>query len=128
MGATLSQDLRERVISAMASGKFSRGEVAENLQVSVWYVDSVMRRYRHSGSRAAKPWNGGRRRVLREHHDWIRATVTQTPDITLAELCTRVRIDNQVEATPGMMCRELANMALPLKKSRSMTVSATRSG
>jgi putative transposase len=128
MGATFSQDLRERVITAMASGEFTRHEVAENLQVSVWYVDDVMKRYRRTGSREAKPWNGGPRRVLSGHREWIRALVSQTPDITLEELCTRLKKDKRVKASPSMMCRELADMALPLKKSRSMTASVTRTG
>lgn len=128
MGAPFSQDLRERVISAMESGEFSRQEVAEDLQVSVGYVDSVMRRYRLTGSREAKPWNGGVRRVLSEHREWLRTAVGQTPDSTLAELCQRLETDKQVRVTPSMMCRELAAMALPLKKSRSTTASATPHG
>jgi transposase len=128
MGTAFAQDLRERVIAAMESGEYSRQEVAEDLQVSVWYVDGVMKRYRHTGSREAKPWNGGVRRVLSEHHEWIRATVGQTPDITLEELCTPSKRDKEVTANPSMMCRELADMALPLKKGRFTTASATRSG
>jgi len=128
MGAAFSQDLRERVIDAMESGECTRHEVAEDLQVSVWYVDDVMKRYRQTGNREAKPWNGGVRRVLSAHPEWIRATVGQTPDITLEELCTRLKRDKKVTASPSMMCRELADMALPLKKSRFMTASATRSG
>jgi transposase len=128
MGTAFGQDLRERVIDAMESGDFSRQEVAEDLRVSVEYVDSVMKRYRQTGSREAKPWNGGVRRVLSEHREWIRTTVGQTPDITLEELCTGLKRDKKVTANPSMMCRELADMALPLKKSRSMTASVTRSG
>jgi transposase len=128
MGTAFAQDLRERVIDAMESGDFSRQEVADDLRVSVWYVDGVMKRYRHTGSREAKPWNGGVRQVLSEHQEWIRTTVGQTPDVTLEELCTRLKRDKKVTASPSMMCRELADMALPLKKSRFTIASATRSG
>ena len=108
----------------MESDQFSRQEVATNFQVSVWYVDAVMKRVRETGGRAAKPWNGGVERVLKAHHDWIRAAVTETPDITLDELCTSLKKDKQVNANPSMMCRELQLLNLPLKKSRSMIVSA----
>jgi len=112
----------------MESGECTRQEVAEDLQVSVWYVDDVMKRYRQTGSREAKPWNGGVKRVLSAHRDWIRTTVSQTPDITLEELCTRMKGDKKVRTNPSMMCRELADMALPLKKSRSTIANATRTG
>jgi transposase len=128
MGAAYSRDLRERVITAMESDKFSRQEVATNFQVSVWYVDAVMKRVRETGGRDAKPWNGGMERVLKVHHDWIRAAVAEIPDITLDELCTGLKKDKQVNANPSMMCRELAKLALRLKKNRSMTVSAKPSG
>ena len=127
MGIAFSHDLRERVIAAMESGHFSRQEVAEDLRVSVWYVDGVMKRYRQTGSREAKPRSGGRR-VLGEYRDWIRQTVAQTPDITLEELCAGLKRVEKVGASPSMMCRELADMALPLKKSRFTTANGTRSG
>jgi transposase len=128
MGRAFSQDLRERVIKAMESGKYGRHEVAEKLEVSVWYVDVVMKRLRETGNREAKPWNGGQERVLKSHREWIRKRVEETPDITLEELCIAIKKDKQVKANHSMMCRELAGMELPLKKSRSMTASARPNG
>lgn len=123
MGAAFSQDLRERVIRAREERGSTRQEVADDLQVSVWYVDGVMKRYRETGSRAAKGWNGGRPRVLRAHRAWIRAEVEQQPDVTLEELCERLDQARQVKADASMMCRELAAMELVRKKSRFTTIS-----
>ncbi len=64
MGAAFSQDIRDRVIRAREDQGNTRQEVAEDLQVSVWYVDSVMKRRRTTGERTAQARNGGRRRVL----------------------------------------------------------------
>lgn len=128
MGAAFSQDIRDRVIRAREDQGSTRQDVAEDLQVSVWYVDSVMKRRRTTGEFMAKAWNGGRRRVLAAHQDWIRAEVARQPDVTLDELCERLNRDRQVKSEASMMCRELAQMQLVRKKSRSTTVNATRIG
>ena len=56
----------------------------------------------------------------------IRAAVKAQPDATLQELCERVEQATQIESDPSMMCRELARLKLPRKKSRSMPASARR--
>lgn len=128
MGATFSQDIRDRVIRAREDQGSTRQEVAEDLQVSVWYVDSVMKRRRMTGETRAKARNGGRRRVLAMYQDWIKAEVERQPDVTLDELCERLNRDWQVKSEASMMCRELAKMRLVRKKSRSTTVNATPIG
>jgi transposase len=127
MGAAFSQDIRDRVIRAREDKGSTRQEVAEDLQVSVWYVDSVMKRRRTTGACTAKAPNGGRRRVLAVHQDWIKAEVERQPDVSLNELCERLDRDRQVKSEASMMCRELARMRLVRKKSRSTTVNATPS-
>ena len=116
MAPTYSQNIRNRVISKIESGKFTRAKVAENLQVSVVYVDEVMSRYRHTGSREALPWNGGPRRVLETHEAWIREVVSKTPDITLAKLCARLKKEKKVKVSTSMMGRELALLNLSRKQ------------
>ena len=128
MGAAFSQDIRDRVIRAREDQGSTRQEVAEDLQVSVWYVDSVMKRRRMTGETRAKARNGGRRRVLAVHQDWIKVEVERQPDVTLDELCERLNRDRQVKSEASMMCRELAKMQLVRKKSRSTTVNATPNG
>ena len=53
----------------------------------------------------------------------IRDAVKAQPDATLQELCERVEQVTKVKSDPSMMCRELARLHLPLKKSRSMQAS-----
>ncbi len=52
----------------------------------------------------------------------IRAAVKAQPDATLQELCERVEQATQIQSDPSMMCRELARLKLPRKKSRSTPV------
>ncbi len=128
MGTAFSQDIRERVIRAREDQGSARQDVAEDLQVSVWYVDSVMKRRRTTGETTAKARSGGRQRVLAAHQEWIRAEVERQPDVTLDELCERLNRDRQVKSEASMMCRELARMRLVRKKSRFTTINATPIG
>ena len=119
-----SQDLRERVITAIKQGVQSQAEIAETFGVSQSTVETWWRRWRTTRSVAALPHAGGNPRVLSGCTTTIRAAVRRQPDITLAELCEQVAAQQDAQASPSMMCRELQRLQLPRKKSRSTTVSA----
>ena len=121
-----SQDLRERVITAVKQGVQSQSEIAETFGVSQSTVETWWRRWRTTRSVAALPHGGGNPRALQECSAAIRAAVKQQPDITLAELCEQVAEQQDAPASPSMMCRELQRLELPRKKSRSTTVSEIR--
>ena len=121
-----SQDLRERVIAAINVGKQSLSAIAEAFGVSESTVDKWHKRHRDTGSVAALPFAGGRRRALQGCAAQIRAEVKKQPDVSLTELCERLAETTGVGASPSMMCRELQELKLVRKKSRSTTVSAKR--
>jgi transposase len=123
-----SQDLRERVIAAVAQGVQSQSEIAETFGVSQSTVETWWRRWRKTRSVAALPHAGGNPRVLSGYTATLRAAVNQQPDLTLAELCEHVAEQHAIQASPSMMCRELERLRLPRKKSRSTIVSGTRRG
>lgn len=111
-----SQDLRERVIAAVEAKRQSLPEIARTFGVSESTVDKWAKRWRETGHVAAQPFAGGRRRALRKCEATLRAEVKQQADVTLAELCERVRQREGVAASPSMMCRELQRLGLPRKK------------
>jgi transposase len=121
-----SQDLRERVMTVVNAGQQSLSEIAQVFGISASTVDKWCKRQRDTGSVAARPFAGGRRRVLQECGAMIRAAVKKQPDVSLAELCERIQATHGIHASPSMMCRELHRLKLPLKKSRSMTANARR--
>jgi transposase len=121
-----SQDLRERVIAAVETGAQSRPELAETFKVSESTIDKWTKRWRDTGSVAALPFAGGRRRTLQACAVDIRAEVQQQADVTLDELCERIEAQTGVMASSSMMARELQILALPRKKRHSMTAPATR--
>jgi|HubBroStandDraft_2_1064218.scaffolds.fasta_scaffold1644666_1 transposase len=87
-----SQDLRERVVSAVGEG-YSRHAVAKLFQLSASAVIKWTKRFDTTGSVAAKPMGGVRRDALGDQRSWLRARLTEKPDLTLealrAELAAR---------------------------------------
>src|ERR1051325_2912267 len=85
----ISPDLRERVIKARADGATQKA-VAKRFGVSKSFVEKLSYRQRDTGSSAALPHGGGRKRSLREHEEVLRKQVEAQPDATLEELCASV--------------------------------------
>ena len=123
-----STDLRERVISSIERGKCTIPAAAKRYQVSEPSVERWLAQKRTTGSCAPRPHAGGAVRTLATAAAVIRTAVKAQPDATLRELCERVEQHTQLKSDPSMMCRELARLNLPLKKSRSTPANETRRG
>jgi transposase len=79
-----SDDLRERAVEEVKSGA-SRREVAEQFGVSPSAVIKWLRRWRETGSAAAKP-NGGSVSPLEKYAKWFLDLIAAQPDLTLDEV------------------------------------------
>lgn len=122
-----SDDLRERVWRACQDETKGPSEVAEDFGVSRSFVFKLLRRYREDGTLAAKPRGGNRPAALDAAASLVlRRLVRERPDATLAELCGLLEARGDVKVRVWTMCRALARLELPLKKSRCTTASATR--
>jgi transposase len=123
-----STDLRERVIASVESGECNIPEAARRYKVSEPSLERWLARKRKTGRSAPLPHAGGVPRKLAAAEAVIRAAVKAQPDATLQELCEQVEREPKIQSDPSMMCRELARLKLPRKKSRSMPASGTRRG
>ena len=87
MAASLSPDLRIRVIRAIEGGQ-SRTAAARRFGVSPASAGRWIQTYRRTGRTRAKPRGGDRRsRRIEAQADLLLSAIKQTPDLTLAELC-----------------------------------------
>jgi putative transposase len=98
MTRPLSNDLRERVVSAVLAGESCRS-VAARFDVAVSSVVKWSQRRRATGSVAPGKIGGYRKRVLEPHRAFIVERINQTPHLTLhglkAELATQgVRVSH----------------------------------
>ena len=125
---TYSQDLREKVVAAVAQDKQSNRQIAELMGISESTIEKWMRRERETGSVAAFPHAGGVARVLALHGDFLRRAVKAQPDISLEELCVLTQAELKLRVNASMVSRELSGLGLGRKKRASTTVSAKRRG
>ena len=94
-----SNDLRDRVAAAVASGRSCR-EVAGLFGVSVASVVKWSQRLRATGTAAARPMGGHRKRVLEPHRALVLERLAAEPDLTIpalvAELAAQGVVTNRV--------------------------------
>ncbi len=92
MGRPYSQDLRDRVVAAVAGGR-SRRAVAALFQVGIPSVVRWCQRWQATGSAAAQKMGGRGRLSLEGEREWLLARIVEKPDLTLraivAELAER---------------------------------------
>jgi len=125
---TYSQDLREKVMAAIAQDKQSNRQIAELMNVSESTLEKWTRRTRETGSVAAFAHAGGVARVLAPHGDFLRTAVKSQPDISLDELVGRVQAELKLRVNASMISRELRRLGLGRKKRASTTASEKRPG
>src|SRR6201998_4553142 len=82
MTRPLSNDLRERVVTAIVGGERCRS-VALRFGVAVSSVVKWSQRYRATGSVAPSKMGGHRKRLLDPHRAFILQRIGQTPHLTL---------------------------------------------
>ena len=121
-----SIDLRERAVSCVENDECNIPAAARRYKISDSSLERWLAQYRATLSCAPRLHAGGVPRALASAEAEIRAAVKARPDATLQELCDRIAKNCKIKSSPSMMCRELALLKLPFKKSRSMPASAIR--
>lgn len=115
--ATLSLDLRQRILQAYDAGEGTRQEIALRFCVSLGMVKKLLQQRRATGDIAARhPYSGRKPKITAAHRRRLGELVRQRPDRTLDELREALGVDCTVVAIHYV----LASMNLPLKKRRSM--------
>jgi transposase len=109
-----SQDLRERVLRALARGDRPT-EIARRFEVSRVWVYQVRDRERETGVRSSFQIGGHRRSRLAEREQVLRGWISAQPDLSLAEL--RQRLAQQgISIKIGALWHQLNKWNLTFKK------------
>jgi transposase len=118
MTAPLSQDLRQRIVTAVERGSSIR-KAAGRYSVSISAAIKLMRRVRATGSLTPAQIGGHRRPILEPHEALLRELVDAKSDITLAEI--RAVLLRRVGLAPDLSTihHHLRRLGLRHKKSRS---------
>ena len=121
MARAYSDDLRQKVLGAYASGKWTLGELAERFEVSYGWVAKIHAAELQTGDRGRV---AQRRRPSRIDSEKVRRLVRDKPDIVLRELQQEMLGAGQ-RASLAQLWRVVGKLGLRLKKSRSTPPSAT---
>ena len=116
MGICRSDDLRVRVIEAVAAGS-SRRAAAARFSVSASSAIRWSERVAREGS--AKPRKQGRplgKGPLVQHLDYLIEVVEAEPDITMPELAVRLHADRSMTAAPASLSKLLCRAGFTYKK------------
>lgn len=125
MPTTLSVDLRERVVSAVALGATCR-QASERFGVSRASVSRWSQQQQREGHVAPKPLGGDRRSGrIRAHADLILEVYQARPQIFLRELREALQ-EHGVEVSTSSLSRFFARQGITRKKGRRTRLS--RSG
>lgn len=117
-GKAYSQDLRDRVLSAVDGG-MPVYEAAALFQVSVSYIYKARLRRQRTGETSARLQRCRLGRALEPYYEAIGAVVAARPDATLDELRAWLLETHGVPASQGGMWNALDRLDLTLKKRRS---------
>ena len=114
--ATLSTDLRERIVAAYDRGDSTRDQIAERYEVSLGMVKKLLQQRRETGDIAPRHHYSGRKpKITAKHQACLKRLVRKCPDMTLEELRDAI----EVECTPQAIHYALERVGLSLKKRRS---------
>jgi transposase len=115
--ATISKDLRERIVAAYDRGDGTRQQIADRYDVSLGLVKKLLQQRRRTGDIAPRHRFSGRKpKITGQHQQRLKRLVRDHPDMTLEELREAIRIKCTLPAIHYALCR----MGLPLKKRRSV--------
>lgn len=117
MGASYSQDLRDRVIAARDEGTPTK-RVATLFRVSASWVRRVMQRRREHGEIRPRPRGGAT--VVKIDVELLRRLVEEQPDATAKELHARLHARSGVVCSESAVDMALRRLGLSFKKRRSM--------
>ena len=114
MAKPYSRDLRDRVVSSVASGRTCRATAAL-FGVSVASVVKWSQRWRASGSAAAKPMGGRRPLRLASECAWLLARIAEKPDLTLRAMMAELA-ERGTPASYGAVWRFFQHEGITFKK------------
>jgi transposase len=118
MARPYSDDFRAQIIRFYeAHGDYTQEDLAAEFEVSLSFLEKLLRRWRTTQSSAALPHAGGRPRTLKDHGTVLQDLVAAQPDVALHELQVQVAAQTSVQASPATFCRELQRLRLKRKKS-----------
>ena len=126
MTQSLSEDLRGRVIAAIAEGLSTR-KAARRFRIGIATAGRWYRRYKETGETVARKQGQPLGSKLDPHEAFILGLIEETPDITLAEIADRLAAGRGVRAAPSTVWTFLDKRGVTFKKRRRTPANSSAS-
>ena len=124
-----SCDLRQKVINAHNQKEGSQRQLAKRFSVSLSFVQSLLRRYRSSGTVEPLAHGGGQiPKLNNEQLALVGLLVESNNDATLVELCDRLEQQTQVKISRSSMGRITQKLNLTRKKKHYTRAKSIQNG
>ena len=119
MATSLSEDLRQRVISAVDGGMSRRG-AAERFGVAASTAVRWVRQWRETGTvRPQRQGGDNRSQRIEVHGQEILALIDERPDLTLAEIAGHLKQAHGLKVSQSTVWRFFERHGVTLKKNRT---------
>jgi len=115
MGKPHPMELRQRVVAHVEAGN-THHSAAARFDVSVKFVNDMVRLKRETGALAPKPQGNPGIGKLTPHEEWVRAQVDAKGEITLNEMSARLAAERGVSVDPSSVWRLFRRLGLTHKK------------
>lgn len=126
MGKAYGDDLRRKFLSAYDAGDGTLEELAERFVVSLGWAKKISAQRNRTGQAERVLHHPGRKpRVGAQTQQQVVGWVRAQPDLTLAELSSKLHREASVQLSRGRVWYLVRALGLRLKKSRSTLPSAT---
>jgi len=119
MGRAYSDDLRGRVLDAVASGSTARGAAAR-FGVGAATAIRWVARERQTGERSARSQGPPSRSKLDPHEGFLLGLIEDEVDITLEEMQRRLLAERDVHASIGLLWKFFDRRGITRKKRPAM--------
>jgi len=127
MPVAYSTDLRTRVIDAWHTKEGTQRQLAQRFKVSLSFVKRVVRRYRTSAQREAKPRGATLGPIIDgEYLTMVQRLIEHKPDISLQQLCEQLAERTQIKVSKPTMCRAVQRLEMRRKKTLYASEQDTR--
>lgn len=118
MGKPHPMELRARVVAHVEDGN-THHSAADRFDVSVKFVNDMVKLKRETGSLAPKRQGNPGVGKLTPHEDWARTQVDAKGEITLEEMVSRLKSERGVSVNPSSVWRLFQRLGLTHKKRHS---------
>ncbi len=119
MTRPLSNDIRERLVSAVDSG-LSRRSAAKRFGIAASTAIKWVDQWRRTGDVGPRPQGGDKRsHRIEAHAEEILALVNEMPDITLAEMAAHLDETHGLTVAQSTVWRLLDRHGMTFKKNRA---------